>query len=289
MAGRAKIERRDEERETVDTDEWTFEGTKTAIAARSWGTTTQSPRYVAVLVHGYGEHIGRYEHVASALVGHGAVVYGLDHLGHGASGGERVLVNDFDDVVADVDHVMTTARERWPDLPVVMIGHSMGGMIAARYAQQHGDRLTAVVLSGPAIGDFDLLGQLLDLDEIPDVPLDPAVLSRDTSVGDAYAADPLVWHGAFKRPTVAAMAAAIETIDRNGTIGGLPLLWVHGEDDQLVPIEGSRAGVERLRGARFRSHEYSGARHEVFNETNRDEVLADVTRFVDDVLAGRTI
>lgn len=268
--------------------DWTFEGKRDTIYARSW-TGDSPPRYAAVLVHGYGEHIGRYEHVADALVGHGAVVYGLDHLGHGKSGGERVLIDDFETVVADVDSLVSTAVEANPEVPVVMIGHSMGGMIAGRYAQEHGDRLTALVLSGAVLGDFELLDQLLALDEIPDVPLDPDVLSRDASVGEAYAADPLVWHGAFKRPLVQAMSDTVKAIDHGGSLAQLPLLWVHGADDQLVPIEGTRTGIGRLKGDAFRKHEYDGARHEVFNETNRDEVLGDVTQFVDDVLAGSPI
>lgn len=272
-----------------DVGTWTFDGSQGTIAARSWSDPAASPRYVAVLVHGYGEHIGRYDHVAAALVEHGAVVYGLDHLGHGESEGERVLVDDFADVVADVDQLVSTARDAWPDVPVVMIGHSMGGMIAARFAQLHGDVLAALVLSGPAVGDFELLGQLLALDEMPDLPLDPAVLSRDPAVGEAYAADPLVWHGPFKRPTVAAMVATIDAITAGGSLGDLPSLWIHGSDDQLVPIDGTRVGIERLHGPRHRQHEYAGARHEVFNETNRADVLRDVTRFIDDVLAGASI
>ena len=194
-------------------EEWTFDGTQGEIAARSWLSATDDPRYVAVLVHGYGEHIGRYDHVAAALIADGAVVYGLDHLGHGKSDGERVLVSNFDDVVTDVDRLVEQAQDVWPDLPLVMIGHSMGGMIAARYAQVHGEKLTALVLSAAVIGAFELIPQLLALDEMPDDPLPPEVLSRDPAVCEAYAADPLVWHGPFKRPTVEAMAAMIGAID----------------------------------------------------------------------------
>ena len=270
-------------------EEWTFDGTQGEIAARSWLSATDDPRYVAVLVHGYGEHIGRYDHVAAALIADGAVVYGLDHLGHGKSDGERVLVSNFDDVVTDLDRLVEQAQDVWPDLPLVMIGHSMGGMIAARYAQVHGEKLTALVLSAAVIGAFELIPQLLALDEMPDDPLPPEVLSRDPAVCEAYAADPLVWHGPFKRPTVVAMAAMIAAIDADASVGALPLMWVHGEEDQLVPMEGTRVGIEKLRGDSFRQHTYPGARHEVFNETNSDEVLADVTVFVDAVLDGDDI
>lgn len=268
---------------TSTKQEWTVTGSHGSIHAQSW-TGADSSSHVAVLVHGYGEHIGRYDHVADALVAAGAVVYGMDHMGHGRSDGDRVIVTDFDDVVADVDQVVDTAVEQHPSLPVVMIGHSMGGLIATRYAQTHGDRLAALVLSGPAIGRMELIGQLLALDEIPDVPLDPAVLSRDDAVGAAYAADPLVWHGPFKRPMLEAMSNASAQVDEAGSIGDLPLLWVHGAEDQLVPIEGTRAGIETIEGSNSRAIAYPGARHEIFNETNQDEVLADVTGFIAEVV-----
>ncbi len=270
----------------IDVKEWTFEGTRVPIVARSWSDSATEPRFIAVLVHGYGEHIGRYEHVAAALIADRAVVYGVDHIGHGKSGGERVLITDFEDVVDDVDTVVTTAQAEWPGLPVVLIGHSMGGLIGARYAQRHGDRLASVVLSGAAIGDFAVVGFLLSLDEIPDIPLDPGMLSRDPAVGEAYAADPLVWHGPFKRETLQAMATSMDVIRDGGDLGALPLLWIHGVDDQIVPIEGTRVGMERLHGDTFRQHAYAGACHEVFNETNQLEVLADVNAFIDDMLSS---
>ncbi len=262
--------------------EWNFEGRTVSIAARAWAGPT--PRYVALLAHGYGEHVGRYEHVAARLVDDGAVVVGVDHLGHGLSGGERALVGDFEIVVSDLHTADLEARDRWPGLPVILIGHSMGGLIASRYAQRYGDTLVALVLSGPVIGRLDFVEQLLALDEIPDVPLDPAVLSRDPSVGEAYSADPLIWHGPFKRATLQAIARTLADIEAVGSIGQLPLLWIHGADDQLVPIEGSRSGVATLRGDTFDSHEYPGARHEIFNETNSEEVLGDVVTFINGVL-----
>jgi alpha-beta hydrolase superfamily lysophospholipase len=262
--------------------QWEFAGRHGAVAARSW--TRPEPRYLAVLVHGYGEHLGRYEHVARTLLGHGAVVCGVDHVGHGGSAGERVLIEDFEDVVADVHTLVVDSRDDHPGLPVVMIGHSMGGMIAARYAQLHGRDLTALVLSGPVLGRWEALEALLGLEEIPDIPIDPSTLSRDPAVGRAYAADPLVWHGPFKRPTILAFDRCIAAIDEHGPLGALPTLWVHGEDDRLVPLEGTRTGIEAIRGSDLTERIYPGARHEVFNETNSGEVLSDVTAFVDRVL-----
>jgi alpha-beta hydrolase superfamily lysophospholipase len=266
--------------------DWTLDGSGGRLAARTW-EPDDGPRYVALLAHGYGEHVGRYEHVAAALVARGAVVCAVDHVGHGRSEGERVLIADIEAVVDDLHAVDVRAREEHPGLPVVLVGHSMGGLIAARYAQRYGDTLAALVLSGPVVGDWAAAAHLLALPELPDTPLDSGTLSRDPAVGEAYEADPLVWHGPFKRPTLESWQRALAAIEAGPDLGDLPLLWVHGADDLLVPVEGSRPGVAHLGGGRHTERIYAGARHEVFNETNADEVLADVTAFLDAALARR--
>ncbi|MEU6477343.1 alpha/beta fold hydrolase [Streptomyces sp. NPDC047017] len=318
-----------------DTREHALTGTRGTLAVREW--PHPRPRRIVLLVHGYGEHAGRYDEVAGVLRAHGAAVYAPDHLGHGRSAGERVVVEDFEDVVSDVHTVAGLARAAHPGLPLVVAGHSMGGLIAARFAQRHRDEAAALVLSGPVIGAWELPGRLLALDEIPGTPVSPAALSRDPSVGAAYAADPLVWHGPMKRPTLEAFARTLRAVDEGGDVGDLPVLWLHGEDDRLVPLTGSRVGVARLTGGGEEATEggeeateggqgttgggqkdagagrgdagngrgdaggvpgragrrggltvriYPGARHEVFLETNRAEVFADVTAFLDRVLPG---
>ncbi|MGY1670483.1 alpha/beta fold hydrolase [Geodermatophilus sp. SYSU D00710] len=266
--------------------EWDLEGHGGRLVARTW-EGEDAPTHVVVLAHGYGEHVGRYEQAAAALVANGAVVYAVDHVGHGKSEGERVLVADFELVVDDLHRVAERARAEYPGLPVVLLGHSMGGLIAARYAQRHGDTLAAVVLSGPLVGSWEAAAALLALPELPDAPLDTTTLSRDPEVGRAYEDDPLVWHGPFKRPTIEAIDRALGTVLEGPSLGPLPLLWVHGEADALVPVEGTRVGIEHLRGERHVERIYPGARHEVFNELNAEEVLADVTAFIDEVLSAR--
>lgn len=261
------------------TNDVSLTGTQGRIAVRHWGT--DRPRMLVLLVHGYGEHSGRYPHVAERLVAEGAVVYAPDHLGHGRSEGERVLIHDVDDMVRDLHALRDRAVEENPGLPLVLVGHSMGGIIATRYAQQYPDELTALVLSGPVIGGNPLFKQFLELPEIPEIPIDPAMLSRDPAVGEAYAEDPLVWHGAFKRPTLEALFAAVDRIAEGPSLGELPVLWLHGEEDPLAPLDVSAEAVERSAGQRVEKHVYPGARHEVFNETNAADVLADLARFLD--------
>ena len=266
--------------------EWTYDGVHGPLVARSWSGPDE-PTHVVLIAHGYGEHISRYERVADALTGAGAVVYAVDHVGHGRSAGERVRVEDFEDVVSDMHALDETARREHPALPVVLLGHSMGGLIAARYAQRYRDTLAALILSSPLVGRWAAAAQLLALDEIPDVPLDITTLSRDPRVGETYAADPLVWHGPFKRVTLEAMERGLEAIDQGPDLGDLPLMWIHGEDDQLVPIGGSRIGIEHLRGSHVVERTYPGARHELFNELNADEVLADVITFIREQVGAR--
>ena len=255
------------------------------LALHRWGGADAT--FVAVLVHGYGEHARRYDHVAQALVDAGAAVYAADHLGHGESDGERVSISDMEDLVADTARVVERAAGEHPGLPVVMLGHSLGGMVAARYGQRPDHGLTALVLSAPVIGgNPDLLG-MVDLPEIPDVPIDPSWLSRDPEVGRAYGDDPLVWHGPFKRETLQAIIAAIDAIAAGGDLGDLPTLWIHGEQDFLAPLAQARPAVERIRGRVFEERVYPGARHEVLNEVNKDEVIDDVLAFLRSALNGR--
>ncbi|SED98376.1 MULTISPECIES: alpha/beta hydrolase [Streptomyces] len=260
----------------------TLDGTRGELAVREW--PHPAPRFLALLAHGYGEHAGRYDPLAAVLTGHGAAVYAPDHMGHGRSAGERVLIEDFEDVVTDLHAVAELAESAHPGLPLVLVGHSMGGLIAARYAQRYGARLRALILSGPVIGAWELPGRLLALPEIPDTPVSPSALSRDPAVGAAYAADPLVWHGPMKRPTLQAFVQALDAVAEAGAVPGLPLLWLHGDDDRLVPLPGSRTGVERLSGGDLTERIFPGARHEVFHETVKDEAFAETVRFLDRVL-----
>jgi alpha-beta hydrolase superfamily lysophospholipase len=240
------------------------------------------PERIVLLAHGYGEHIGRYEHVAAAFADRGAAVYGPDHLGHGESAGEQVLVEDFEDIVDDLHLVGELARERHPGRPVVLVGHSMGGLIATRYAQRYGG-LDALVLSAPAIGLSVVIRDWLAAPELPDDPIDVAILSRDPAVGEAYANDPLVYHGGWQRPTLEAFMAADAAIEAGGGFGDLPTYYVHGEADELVPMAVARPFVERLAGSDFTERIVPRARHEVFNETDRAETIRQVVDWVDRV------
>jgi alpha-beta hydrolase superfamily lysophospholipase len=251
--------------------------------------SAEQPRCVVLISHGYGEHAGRYEHVAQRLVDDlGAAIYAPDHRGHGRTSGATGTVADGEAITGDLHEVTVAAKAEHPGLPVALIGHSMGGLIATRYAQRFGDELDALVVSSPAIADNPGFRQLLDMDPIPDIPIDPGVLSRDLDVGEAYAADDLVYHGPFQRVTLEQLFDGVDRVAEGPSFGDLPTLWIHGSDDQLVPLELTRPAIERLRGSNFTEHIYEGGRHESFNETNRDEVIGDVIAFLREALPRPT-
>src|SRR3954447_9487589 len=198
-------------------------GTRGRIVVHRWDAG--DARYVVLLSHGYGEHARRYDHVAERLNADRAVVYAPDHFGHGRSDGERALAENLEGAVEDLHLVADRAAAEHAGLPQVLIGHSMGGLIAARYGQRYGSELAALVLSGPAVGGNPEIEALAELDPIPEVPIDPAVLSRDPAVGQAYADDPLVHHGPFRRETLLGFGAAVAAVAEGGSFGDLPTLW----------------------------------------------------------------
>lgn len=256
------------------------------LAVHEWGCGR--PRFLALLAHGYGEHLGRYDYVAQRLADLGAHVFGPDHQGHGQSDGERVLITDYAIVVEDLHHVAQAMIHRFPRLPLVLIGHSMGGLIATRYAQLYGNTLTALVLSGPLLGKKTAITSLLDSPIIPDNPLDVSMLSRAPDVGKLYMEDPLIWHGPFKRATLLAMQVMLHTIDAGPALGELPTLWLHGGADDLVRLKDSQSTLEVIRGNYFDSQIYPDARHEIFNEINRDVILDRALAFIEVALSSQS-
>jgi alpha-beta hydrolase superfamily lysophospholipase len=140
--------------------------------------------------------------------------------------------------------------------------------------------VAALVLSGPIIGGAPAIEALLELDPMPEIPIDPSVLSRDPAVGEAYLADELVYHGPFQAPTLRALATAVQTVAAEPGFGSLPVLWIHGEKDALAPYETTAEAWVHLEGEGSEQKVYPAAQHEIFNETNRDEVLDDVVAFI---------
>lgn len=257
-----------------------FQGSEGRVFYRRWDPE-EVPVRIVQIVHGYAEHGGRYGHVAESLTGRGAVVYADDHLGHGHSDGERALIDDFEHVVDDLHTVAAVARQEHPGLPLILVGHSMGGLLAARFAQRWPDEVAGIVFCGAVIGDWDWAREVLAQPELPHIAFDPAALSRDPAIGADYAGDPLVYHGQYKRGLLEAEVAALDRFQEHTDRLTMPVLFLHGTDDPFVPYERSLQAVRDMPTEDATVHIYQGARHEVLNETNRDEVIEQLANWAD--------
>ncbi len=251
---------------------------------RSWTPDDRAARAVIVLVHGLGEHSGRYDHVVARLVGEGYAVHTADHRGHGRSDGPRAFIEDMDNVVADVDTLVDRAVAAQPGVAVFMLGHSMGGLIALRYALAHQERLAGLILSA-ALAQLDAVPKPLELvgralsviaPRAPLIAIDSALVSRDASVVEAYRSDPLVHHGKVPARTAVQLA---DTVGRfPDTVGAItvPTLILYGTADGLCPPAGSVMLGERIGAADKTVTAYEGLFHEILNEPERETVLEDI-------------
>ncbi|HYB99225.1 MAG TPA: alpha/beta hydrolase [Candidatus Limnocylindrales bacterium] len=249
-----------------------FEGTGgVPIFYRVWQPEGR-PRALFILVHGMGEHSGRYDPVARFLAGRGLVVWALDHRGHGRSGGELGTVERFEHFLDDLEAFHRRALEVHPDLPTVLFGHSMGGLIVTPYLLERPLRPDLVVLSGPA---------LVPILDPHDNTIDPTRLSRDPEAWKAYLEDPLILRERVQQGLFVALAEGLATIVGRAAELDHPILLLHGSADRLCSAEGAKAFLESSSSRDLTIKIYPDGRHEMLNEINRDEVLEDMWAWLD--------
>ncbi len=230
---------------------------------------------VVVLLHGYGEHLGLYDALGRRLARDGIAVHAMDAVGHGRSDGERALIASWDHYVDDARVLAALAGDRYPGRPVVIVGHSGGGAAAYLLALRSPGIAQALVLSAAPLRPLEWV----DDDEQADV--DPSeMFSTHPEYVHALLHDPLTWHGGFRPETVRALAATWPEIAAGLAEGrpDVPVLFVHGEEDPVVPIDDARANVAALPQARLSA--FPGDLHDVLNEHDRDVVHESVAEFV---------
>ena len=248
------------------------------------------PRGVVILCHGYAEHARRYDHVAERFGDSGLVVYALDLRGHGRSGGKRVYLRDISEYTDDFHTLVGIAAAEYPELKRVVLGHSMGGGIVFAYGVEHPDDYAAMVLSGPAVDAqaavspmmvflAKTLGKIAPGLPVEQLPTD--AVSRDPAVVAAYNADPLVHHGKLPAGIAKALLQVGDTMPQRASALTAPLLIVHGEQDKLIPVQGSEHLVECVGSSDVHLKVYPELYHEVFNEPERDVVLGDVASWIE--------
>lgn len=268
-----------------------------AIQAYVW--RAEDPRAVVVIAHGAAEHALRYERFACALNDARIEVWAADHRGHGATAGlERrgdFGAGGWDALVADIGQLVGIARETHAAVPLALFGHSMGSMAAQQFAPEGSGHIDALVLSGSTARDVPPNGEAPPVVDLNAAFTSPRTafdwLSRDESEVDKYVADPFCGFdmrrargGGRADPAVLADTQRLRRIRAE-----LPVLLMAGDAD---PINRKLAGLhlleQRWRDAGVRRIDtlyYAGGRHEMLNETNRDEVTADVIGWLRDALA----
>lgn len=262
-------------------------GDGSLLAGHSW--LPPAPRAVIALVHGIAEHGGRYAWLAERASAQGIGLVAIDLRGHGRSTGERSYVERFDDYLLDVDALWVRAQKLAAGRTVFLMGHSMGGAIALRWAATRQATMAGLILSSAALkigGDVPrlliALAPLLSrwLPHLRGTRLDPQLISRDPAQVAAYVNDPLV---SLKPPPARTGAELLAAMDANRAAAAglkLPLYLFHGDADRLTDPQGSREIHAVWGGADKTLRLWPGSRHETLNDLEREAVVAELLAWV---------
>jgi alpha-beta hydrolase superfamily lysophospholipase len=270
-------------------DEVKFEGERgIEIYYRIWKPLGKIKALV-VLVHGQGDHSGRYTHVAEHLTREGYALWAADLRGHGKSGGKRGHVDNFNDYLDDTGRVIGKAKEQNPELKTFLIGHSLGGLVALDYAEKHGSKLSGLVATAPllrlkmqvppwkaAVGR--MLSGLTPTFSMK-TGLDPNLLSHDQEIVRNYVNDPLVHGVASARFFTELLHAEEETI-RDATKLTLPCLIMQGSGDGIVDPAATEDFFKGVASADKTLKIYEGLYHEVLNEPEKENILKEISAWL---------
>lgn len=258
------------------------------LALRDWPAATGTARAVVVLVHGLGEHTGRYAELAARLNTWGFAARAADHHGHGASSGARGGLPTATRLVDDLARVIDDTRNAYPGLPLVLLGHSLGGLVAASAVARSVRKVDALVLSSPALdAGLSAFQKLLVATLSRLAPglrvgngLDVDFLSHARAVVEAYQADPLCHDriGARLARFLADEGAAVQALAPGWQV---PTLLLYAGDDRLVNPAGSRAFAEAAPRAAVESTCFPALYHEIFNERDAEPVFEALRRWLD--------
>ncbi len=259
--------------------------------ACSWEPEEQAKACIT-LIHGLGEHIGRYEHVGLALTQAGFILTGYDLRGHGKSGGARGHIPSYDALMEDIEQFLELTAGRYSGLPHFLYGHSMGGNQVINFALRRQSKVTGVIATGPWLklafeppASKVALGKMMN-NLFPGFTqasgLDTKALSHDVHVVQAYENDPLVHDKISARLFVEMYQSGLWAFKRAGDFP-LPLLLMHGGKDSITSPEASRQFAASA-NSRVTLHIWDGLFHEIHNEAEKDEVFAAMITWLDEQL-----
>lgn len=258
------------------------------LYCQAWRPDGDAKAALAIL-HGFGEHGGRYTNIVNALVPRGYAVHVFDLRGHGRSPGLRGHVNHWADLRQDAGAFIRMVALREQRRPLFIFGHSLGGLVALEYALRSPGGLSGVIASSPSLGQIGISPLLFALSKVMsrvwpafsmDTGLDATLLSRDPAVVNAYRTDPLV-HSIGSARLGTEITAAREWVQAHAADMRLPLLLIQGSADRLTEPAGGRAFYEKASSADKEHRLYEGAYHELHNDTCREQMLADLAAWLD--------
>ncbi len=256
----------------------------TALFGRHW--PVDAPKAVMALIHGFGEHCGRYAHMAAHLNASGIAVVALDLHGHGKTDGKRGVINSYDDFRADVAALLSKTNALYPQTPHILYGHSMGGGIVLDYGLSHPDTLPIIAsaplitLTQPVPKPLRIIAKLvgkLNPSGAMKQPIDGTKVSGLPDEQEAYMADPLN-HGTLGFRLAEAMVSTGETIAARAADWDRPLLLLHSKGDQLTGFAGSADFAKTAKQVAF--HAFETSQHEMHNDAPRGEVYTLMTDFI---------
>ena len=259
------------------------------LFAQVWEPQVVSPRAVICLVHGVGEHSSRYAHVAEAFGKEGFVLFGFDQRGHGRSGGLRGHITSIEDFLQDIDLLLEQARIRYPGLPIILYGHSLGGILVLHYSLKRKPDIKGVIATSSGLHTAveeqklkvvaaKILGSIMPTTQMPS-GLDPKALSRDESVVETYINDPLVHDKLSLGFGKVMIGVTAWTLEHAGEFP-LPLLLLHGKNDAIAYPSSSTEFAAALKD-RCTLVLWDGAYHELHNEPEKMEVFKTMTMWMD--------
>jgi alpha-beta hydrolase superfamily lysophospholipase len=247
-------------------------------------------RGVVAMAHGASEHSGRYAWAGEQLAARGYALYALDHRGHGQSGGARAVIDRVDNAVADLGQLVAIAGGESADgAKPFLFGHSMGGFLALAFATRRQDEIRGLILSAPvavleaASPVQRIAGHVLSAiaPKLGVFAIDSSTVSRDPEMVRDYDADPLNHHGKLPARTVHEMAQEVARFPESVPSITVPLLVQVGTGDRLVPPESSELVYSWASSEDKTIKHYDGLYHEIFNEPEREQVVADTLAWLD--------
>ncbi|WP_257351533.1 alpha/beta hydrolase [Pseudalkalibacillus decolorationis] len=244
------------------------------------------PKAIVVIVHGLGEHSGRYDYVVKALNSYGYGVFRFDNRGHGKSGGARGYLDDYFKFVDDANFIVDNAKEQFPDVPIFMLGHSMGGFITASYGVKYPKKLNGQILSGPCIIELPIFEDLktVDVEKNPLSPIENGLshlVCRSQKVVDDYNNDPFNLKVFTLKLLTTVFHDGIQWLTSNVTNYHYPCLILHGEDDQIVPKNGSEYLYHNSPSNDKMLKVYPDLYHEILNEEiEKKEIMEEINSWI---------